>query len=145
MRRVPARASNGPAPSSQPVAAPRTTPHRRGGLLRLFRLLVLLSVWGGLALGAGLLFFTWDMPRPEEALVATRRPSVTLEATDGRLLSTSGDLYGERVRLADLPAYVPGALMAVEDRRFRSHFGLDPVGLARAAVANWRAGRVVQG
>lgn len=145
MRRVPARASHGPAPSSPPIAAPRATPRRRGGLLRLFRLLVLLSVWGGLAIGTALLFFTWDMPRPEEALVATRRPSVTLEATDGRLLSTSGDLYGERVRLADLPAYVPGALMAVEDRRFRSHFGLDPVGLARAAVANWRAGRVVQG
>ncbi|EHL95316.1 penicillin-binding protein, 1A family [Acetobacteraceae bacterium AT-5844] len=114
-------------------------------MLRLFRFTVLLVVWGGLILGGALLFFIWDLPRPEEALVATRRPSVTLEATDGRLLSTSGDLYGERVRLADLPAYVPGALMAVEDRRFRSHFGLDPVGLARAALANWRAGRVVQG
>ncbi|MBO1075237.1 PBP1A family penicillin-binding protein [Roseomonas marmotae] len=114
-------------------------------MLRLFRLLVLLGVWGGLGLGGLLLFFTWDLPRPEEALAATRRPSVTLQASDGRLLATSGDLYGERVRLADLPAYLPGALMAVEDRRFRSHFGLDPVGLARAALANWRAGRVVQG
>jgi penicillin-binding protein 1A len=96
-------------------------------------------------LGLVLLFFAWDLPRPEEALVATRRPSVMLEAADGRLLSTSGDLYGERVRLAELPQHLPGALMAVEDRRFRSHFGLDPIGLARAAFANWRAGRVVQG
>jgi penicillin-binding protein 1A len=96
-------------------------------------------------LGLLLLFFAWDLPRPEEALVATRRPSVMLEAADGRLLSTSGDLYGERVRLAELPQHLPGALMAVEDRRFRSHFGLDPIGLARAAFANWRAGRVVQG
>ena len=145
MRRAPARASSGPASSSQAVSSARQQPRRRGGVLRLFRFTVLLVVWGGLILGGALLFFIWDLPRPEEALVATRRPSVTLEATDGRLLSTSGDLYGERVRLADLPAYVPGALMAVEDRRFRSHFGLDPVGLARAALANWRAGRVVQG
>jgi penicillin-binding protein 1A len=146
MPRLPAHAPPGLA--SPAVAAPAATTRgrpRRGGLLRLFRLLVLLAVWGGLALGLALIFFTWDLPRPEAALVATRRPSVTLEAADGRLLATSGDLYGERVRLAELPAFVPGALMAVEDRRFRSHFGLDPIGLARAAVTNWRAGRVVQG
>ncbi|EFH12093.1 transglycosylase domain-containing protein, partial [Teichococcus cervicalis] len=118
---------------------------RRPFLLRLLRALLLLGIWGGLALGIALLFFTWDMPRPDAALAATRRPSVTLEAADGRLLATSGDLYGERVRLAELPPYLPAALMAVEDRRFRSHFGLDPIGLARAALANWRAGRVVQG
>jgi penicillin-binding protein 1A len=133
------------APSPVDAVHPPAARHRRGGLLRLFRLLVLLGVWGGLGLGLVLLFFAWDLPRPEEALVATRRPSVMLEAADGRLLSTSGDLYGERVRLAELPQHLPGALMAVEDRRFRSHFGLDPIGLARAAFANWRAGRVVQG
>jgi penicillin-binding protein 1A len=142
-RATPARPVS--APARPAPAFPRPGSPRAGGLLRLFRLLVLLAVWGGLCLGGALLFFAWDLPRPEAALAVTRRPSVTLEAADGRLLSTSGDLYGERVRLADLPAYLPGALMAVEDRRFRSHFGLDPVGLLRAAVANWRAGRVVQG
>ncbi|ONG51274.1 transpeptidase-transglycosylase [Pseudoroseomonas deserti] len=111
----------------------------------LLRTTLLLTIWGGLALGAALIFFTWDLPRPEAALATTRRPSVTLEASDGRLLATSGDLYGEAVRLAELPAYLPGALMAVEDRRFRSHFGIDIIGLARAAIANYRAGRVVQG
>jgi penicillin-binding protein 1A len=112
---------------------------------RLVRALLLLGIWGGLALGLVLLWFAWDLPRPEQALAATRRPSVMLEARDGRLLAASGDLYGEAMRLAELPAFVPAALMAVEDRRFRSHAGLDPVGLARAAVANLRAGRVVQG
>ena len=106
---------------------------------------MLLAIWGGVVLGALLLYFAWDLPRPEEALATTRRPSVTLEAADGRLLATSGDLYGEAVRLTELPAYLPGALMAVEDRRFREHSGLDPVGLLRAAWANLRAGRVVQG
>ena len=61
------------------------------------------------------------------------------------MLATQGDLYGETVRLRDLPPALPAALMAVEDRRFRSHFGLDPIGMARAALANWRAGEVVQG
>ncbi|MBI0534432.1 PBP1A family penicillin-binding protein [Roseomonas sp. KE2513] len=105
----------------------------------------MLTIWGGLALGLLLLIFAWDLPRPEAALETTRRPSVTLEAADGRLLSTSGDLYGETVRLRDLPLHLPTALLAIEDRRFRSHFGLDPLGLLRAAWVNITSGRVAQG
>ncbi|CAA9240973.1 MAG: Multimodular transpeptidase-transglycosylase [uncultured Acetobacteraceae bacterium] len=103
------------------------------------------GVWGGLAGALVLLWFVWDMPRPESALAATRRPSVRLVASNGALLATEGDLYGELVRLRDLPPFLPAALLVVEDRRFRSHFGLDPLGIARAAWANWRAGTVVQG
>jgi penicillin-binding protein 1A len=44
-----------------------------------------------------------------------------------------------------LPKYLPQALIATEDRRFYSHFGIDPIGLARATYANLRAGHVVQG
>lgn len=106
---------------------------------------VSLLVWGMVAGFAALLWFAWDLPRPEEALGATRRPSVTLTAADGSLLATSGDLYGETLRLADLPAHVPAAFIAIEDRRFRDHGGLDVIGVARALVANVTAGRVVQG
>jgi penicillin-binding protein 1A len=102
-------------------------------------------VWGGLAVGVLLLVLAWDLPRPEEALETTRRPSVTLEAADGRLLSTSGDLYGETVRLRDVPVHLPTALLAIEDRRFRNHFGLDPIGLLRAVWVNLTTGRVAQG
>ena len=49
------------------------------------------------------------------------------------------------VRVEDLPDYVPNAFIAIEDRRFRSHFGIDPIGLARAALQNMMAGHVVQG
>jgi len=55
----------------------------------------------------------------------------------------SSDL--DDVRIADLPAYVPEAIIAIEDRRFRTHFGVDPWGLLRAMVENLRAGHVVQG
>ncbi|MBE9606150.1 PBP1A family penicillin-binding protein [Acetobacteraceae bacterium H6797] len=127
---------------------PDMTPQalKRGkGFWRWLRLGLLMGIWGTLGLALTLLFFVWDMPGPEQALAATRRPSVTLEAGDGRLLATSGDLYGDTVRLKDLPDYVPKALMAIEDRRFRQHFGIDLMGLARAAWANLTAGRVVQG
>ncbi len=107
--------------------------------------MVVLSVWGMVAAFAALIVFAWDLPRPEDALAATRRPSVTIVAADGALLSTSGDLYGETVRLRDLPAHVPAAFIAIEDRRFRDHMGLDLIGMLRAATVNLTAGRVVQG
>jgi penicillin-binding protein 1A len=106
---------------------------------------VLLTVWGGVALGALLLVLTWDLPRTDVALSVTRRAGVTLEAGDGRIIATSGDVMGEIVRLRDLPPHLPAAVIAIEDRRFRHHLGLDPAGIARAAWVNWRSGAVVQG
>ncbi|HEY4250829.1 MAG TPA: transglycosylase domain-containing protein, partial [Roseomonas sp.] len=120
-------------------------PRRRSRLGRLVAWGVILTVWGVLALGGLLLFFTWDMPRPDSALAATRRPSVTLTAADGRLIATSGDLYGETLRLSEMPRHLPAAVIAIEDRRFRQHFGLDLIGLARAVWVNVTRGQVAQG
>ncbi|MBY0330096.1 MAG: PBP1A family penicillin-binding protein [Acetobacteraceae bacterium] len=109
------------------------------------KLVLLLGIWGGVALAGLVLVLAWDLPRPDAAQAATRRPSVTLLAANGSVLATQGDLFGEAVRLRDLPPALPAALLAVEDRRFRSHPGIDPVGILRATLANWRAGEVVQG
>jgi penicillin-binding protein 1A len=49
------------------------------------------------------------------------------------------------VRIDELPPYVPQAVIAIEDRRFYSHFGVDPIGIARALYTNYTAGRTVQG
>ena len=45
----------------------------------------------------------------------------------------------------DISPWVPQATVAIEDRRFYQHGGVDPVGIARAVVADVRAGKVVQG
>ncbi|MGH6959477.1 MAG: transglycosylase domain-containing protein, partial [Dongiaceae bacterium] len=68
-----------------------------------------------------------------------------LLAADGTMLATYGDLYGQTVRLAELPPYLPQAVLATEDRRFYGHFGLDVIGLARAAYVNLRQWRLLQG
>jgi penicillin-binding protein 1A len=132
-------------PTAAPVRHAPPARARRRLAPRLFRWSVFLAVWGLVAAAILLVFFAWDLPRPEEALTQTRRPSVTLTTADGALLATSGDLYGDTVRLRDLPAHVPAAFIAIEDRRFRDHGGLDILGVARALVANVTAGRVVQG
>ena len=56
-----------------------------------------------------------------------------------------GGRYAPPVDLARLPAYVPAAFVAIEDRRFYSHPGFDAMGMARALVADIGEGRAAQG
>ncbi len=104
-----------------------------------------LAIWGSVAVMLLVAWYAYDLPRIDEIAAVTRRPSVTLMAADGTLLTTYGKVYGETVSVRDLPPYLPQAVLAVEDRRFYDHFGVDLIGLARAMVANVRAGRIVQG
>ena len=61
------------------------------------------------------------------------RPTSPSSADDGSLIANRGDTGGAAVRLSDLPPYLPKAFVAIEDRRFYSHFGVDPIGIfARA-------------
>ena len=92
-----------------------------------------------------LAWYALTLPPTDQLEGAWRRPSVTVLAADGARLASYGDLYGTAYAVKDLPAYLPRAVMAIEDRRFYHHFGVDPIGLVRAAWANHRAGRVVQG
>ena len=104
-----------------------------------------LAIWAAIALVAVLAWYAYDLPEVADLGAVVRKPSVTLIAADGTLLASYGDVYGDAVAVRDLPPYLPQAVLAVEDRRFYSHFGLDPFGLARAMLANLRAGRVVAG
>ena len=70
---------------------------------------------------------------------------ITVLDDQGRLIARRGLTQGARVDVSKLPDFVPNAFIAIEDRRFRSHFGLDPVGLGRAALENMIAGHVRQG
>ena len=114
-------------------------------LTRAAKLGVLLLLWvaivGGLVLG----YFALTLPDTGELTRAERRPSVTFLAADGSLLTTLGDLFGQPLTLKEMSPYLPKAVVATEDRRFYSHFGVDPIGLARALFANIAAGHVVQG
>ena len=118
---------------------------RRGLLRPLLTWSLVAAIWVSV-IGAGVVaWFAYDLPDVSRIAELTRRPSVTLLAADGSQVAAFGDLYGETVRLRDLPPHVPHAVLAVEDRRFYEHVGLDIWGLMRAVVVNLRAGRIVQG
>jgi len=114
-------------------------------LVGLAKWTAVLGIW---AVFVGLCFLGWlayDLPDLSRLTTASRRPSITLVTSDGQILASYGDLYGKPVNLDQLPPYLPDALLSIEDRRFYSHYGIDPRGLVRAFMANIEAGHLVQG
>jgi penicillin-binding protein 1A len=71
--------------------------------------------------------------------------AVTFLDRDGHVIGKRGVLQADSVPLAELPDYVPKAVMAIEDRRFYDHFGLDPIGTLRALMENARSHQIVEG
>ena len=130
--------------ASTPVRAPRTR-RRRSLLWPVIRFGVTLAILGTLGL-AGLFGYIW-MGLDKQGLlqIPDREPGIMILANDGSVLAEQGSFNGDEVRIADLPDYVPNAFIAIEDRRFRSHFGVDPIGVLRAMYTNYRSGRVTQG
>lgn len=131
------------APAEWDTPAPRRRKRRIGWFFVRWGLI--LGIWGIILGGIALAFFAYDLPRPEAALDAARRPSLTLSDTTGHIYASFGDVVGEPLRLSDLPSYLPTAAVSVEDRRFWSHPGFDFIGIARAITVNIARGRMVQG
>ena len=103
---------------------------------RLMRVAVAL-LWALIACAGFAAFFMRDLPPLENTL------GVRVYAADGTLLATRGG--GLRVPYERLPPALLTAVVDVEDRRFYRHFGLDPIGIARALVNNLRGGHTEGG
>jgi penicillin-binding protein 1A len=116
---------------------------------RFIRNFIILIFNTGVLVGAGIIgAFFWlngSLPSLDKLNVPSRIPSVTVQAADGTTLAIYGDLYDEFIPAQDLPIYVKNAFLAVEDRRFYQHQGIDFKGILRALIINFRASRVVQG
>jgi len=104
-----------------------------------------LGIWAGIFVVGLVGYYAAYLPPKSEWAVPDRPPNIKIVSASGELIGNRGDTGGEAVRLEQLPPYLPNAVIAIEDRRFRSHFGLDPVGLARALYTNLTSGRLVQG
>ncbi|MEM6413052.1 MAG: PBP1A family penicillin-binding protein [Pseudomonadota bacterium] len=100
---------------------------------------------GAIALSILSLFVIIDLPSTDGLWQADRAPRATLTARDGQPIAAHGQLYGAPVRLSDLPAHVPDAFIAIEDRNFYHHIGVNVLSIVRAAFVNLRDGSVRQG
>jgi len=121
---------------------------RRSGASRRWRIAhaaATVAVWCGVGIAGVLAFFAADLPSTDGLWRQEKTHAVTLLDVSGRVIARRGIDAGMPVILKDLPPYVAEAVLASEDRRFYSHFGLDFWGLGRAAWVNLQAGHIVQG
>jgi penicillin-binding protein 1A len=114
----------------------RSKARRRIGLYRLFYWGAVLGLWAAIALVGVIVWVGAHLPAIQSLEVPKRPPTIEIVGLDGSVLATRGEMAGANVSLKDLPPYLPKAFIAIEDRRFYSHYGVDPLGIARAAVAN---------
>ncbi|WP_133501034.1 transglycosylase domain-containing protein [Cognatilysobacter terrigena] len=89
-------------------------------------------------------WIAWRLPL-DRALQPLPDPTLVLVDRNGVTFARRGAVKEPPVDARTLPAHVTGAVIAIEDRRFYRHFGIDPRGIARALMSNWHAGGVRQG
>lgn len=114
-------------------------------LFKLFYWLFVLGIWGGIAVAGVIVYFAVQLPSSDTWAVPDRPPNIRILSANGQLISNRGKTGGEAVSLRELPHYVPAAFIAIEDRRFYDHFGIDVLGLASVALESVRAGEVTRG
>jgi penicillin-binding protein 1A len=111
---------------------PPPPPRWRVWLRRVF-------VWGGaltalvlLALGTSVYFAARSMPGYSTLMNSQVGQTIVVRARDGSEIVALGPSYGQWLYSDEIPQVMKDAMIAVEDRRYYSHFGVDPLGIARA-------------
>ncbi len=125
----------------------RNRKKKRGGglLMGLLWWGFVACLWGGIAVIGVIVYYGAQLPSSETWAIPERPPNIRILAADGSLISNRGQTGGEAVTFRELPQYVPAAFIASEDRRFMSHFGVDPIGLLSVAVEMVEARGVTRG
>ncbi|MDR3224560.1 MAG: transglycosylase domain-containing protein [Holosporales bacterium] len=119
--------------------------HKKSICRIFFKYCLCIGFCGFVVLFSVLLYFSSKLPDLKNLKTEIRTPAVTIQTYDGKIIGSYGDLYEEVIQVRDLPRHVPQAFMAVEDKRFFHHFGIDVIGFLRAVYQNYIAHRVVQG
>jgi penicillin-binding protein 1A len=97
---------------------------------------LVLGVWALIFIVAFFAVFSVDLPDTSKLYDVKRQPSISYLDRSGGLVAVRGSQYAPPVDLDKLPAYVPKAFVAIEDRWFYWHFGFNPWGIARSQLHN---------
>ncbi|HLP66546.1 MAG TPA: transglycosylase domain-containing protein [Rhizobium sp.] len=116
-----------------------------GFLRRMVYWSIVLGLWGGIGLAGIVAYYGARMPSASTWSIPERPPNIKIVSVEGEVIANRGMTGGEALALEDMSPYIPQAVIAIEDRRFYSHFGVDPFGLVRAIINNALPGRGTQG
>jgi len=117
-------------------------PGERGFFSRWFRRLVITGlvagVLGAIALGISVYVAVQNLPSYSQLRATQAGQMIVVRARDGSEIVSLGPSYGVWLSAGEIPQVMKDAMVSVEDRRFYSHFGIDPLGLVRALWVSWR-------
>ncbi len=140
------RRSDRSPPAGEPRKAKKAPRRRRRSVLgRLVYGTIVLGIWAVIAVAGIIAYHAAQLPPIDQLSVPKRPPNIAILASDGTLLANRGETGGRSVSVKELPPYLPRAFVAIEDRRFYEHVGVDPIGIARALFRNLTARGVAQG
>ncbi len=142
-RKKPSRAGKTKSKKGKTSASAPVLP-KRSFLRRAVYWTMVLGIWCVLGIAALLTYYAMQLPPLSTLEVPERAPNIAILGNDGKLLVNRG-ARGQAIKLAQMPKFLPQAVIAIEDRNFYSHYGVDPSGLARAFFSNLRMGGVRQG
>ncbi len=115
----------------------------------MFRRLI---VWGGgfallgvIGVVVAVLITARSLPGYEKLKSSQAGQMIVVRANDGSEIVTLGPSYGKWVPYARIPEVMKDAMISVEDRRYREHFGVDPIGIVRSVMVRVESGHWRQG
>ena len=144
------RPTSGPSKPKRRAVRRKRKSSRSGGkrrslFVRLTYWCLVLGLWVAIGGIGAIVWVGAHLPPIQSLEIPKRPPSIQINDVRGRSLARRGDQAGEILTLKELPSYVPKAFVAIEDRRFYEHYGVDPYGIARALLANILHRGVAQG
>jgi len=113
----------------------------RKWLRRMFLWGFSLALLGAMALAVAVGLAAQSLPGFDEMKSSQAGQMIVVRARDGTELVSLGPSYGKWLSYEQIPAVMRDAMVSVEDRRFRSHIGIDPIGLARAGYVSATTGK----
>ena len=103
-----------------------------------------LALLGAMALAVAVGLAAQSLPGFDQMKSSQAGQMIVVRARDGTELVSLGPSYGKWLSYDQIPAVMRDAMVSVEDRRFRSHIGIDPIGLARAGYVSMTSGKSVR-
>src|SRR3546814_290255 len=128
----------------------RRTPARTGNgfnraAIAALKITGVAALFGLVARGVAVMIALSSLPGYEEMRASPNGQMVRVLSRDGSVIASVGPSYGEWLSHDEIPPVMIDAMVAVEDRRFYGHPGVDPIGIARAAWVNFSRGGNYQG
>ena len=118
---------------------------KRGWFFRLIQYSAVFAFLAAIILGVTVAVAYSTLPGYEQLKQSPNGQMIRVRAADGSVIVSIGPSFGAWLPYSAIPTVMTDAMVSIEDRRYRSHLGVDPIGIARSFVVRFQKGRFVQG